>query len=647
MTKNNKFVNIVFYVLCIVAFFIMCQNYATNCYGIVDRDWFEKWQKDSEWLVRQRMIDDDRFGFRHNSGLLGEWKPQQASEYEYDEDHGVYPIQVGLQGMISGVIYKISHSFEVAQWLEVILFVLSIFFLLKWIRDEFGCIPSIFLYIAIFFNKWIIVSARNLYWAVWTLMLPMLFLLFYLKNEEKSGKENFKAMVLIEFIMIFIRSACGYEFISLVMIDMEVPLFYYMVKNRWEIKKFVKRFFSLGAAALLGFITAFVVNMIQLFLYYGGQWDLLIDLLKWKISYRTGIGNLDSYTGIVLESLNAAKSGVLATYFKSGTPLIGELRMDRLIIWIFVGISLTFVSGNISKRIAAKRSKLLALDVMCAVSFLGPISWFILASPHAFIHTHICYILWSLPFLILGEAIIFTVATLLFMDICQKMRFYMTIPLLIIVCVVIFFYCNDYSSAMKAQENIYATGLEIYDSPTMKVYLDSENIYYISRSRSERQHMIFLHFITSGTGEMDGMEESFINNDFRFESHEKDMAFWSPFRMAVVPLPGGYDISAIETGQYSGNEIFWQTKINMLNNFTICNILDENWNHGFSRAENIVLVESSDRLFELIKGKYLVFPDGSRRQVVDIKQIDNIYYYIYVDEHIEIESDDIIIQVEW
>jgi len=47
-------------------------------------------------------------------------------------------------------------------------------------------------------------------------------------------------------------------------------------------------------------------------------------------------------------------------------------------------------------------------------SILAPLSWFVLAKGHSFIHTHLNHILWYIPFLLLGFAYVGFVFELLF-----------------------------------------------------------------------------------------------------------------------------------------------------------------------------------------------------------------------------------------
>lgn len=61
-----------------------------------------------------------------------------------------------------------------------------VFLLLSWIEREFNSWAASITYVSFFFNRWMIVSARNLYWVVGTFFLPFLGMLFLSELDEKK-----------------------------------------------------------------------------------------------------------------------------------------------------------------------------------------------------------------------------------------------------------------------------------------------------------------------------------------------------------------------------------------------------------------------------------------------------------------------------
>ncbi len=58
---------------------------------------------------------------------------------------------------------------------------------------------------------------------------------------------------------------------------------------------------------------------------------------------------------------------------------------------------------------------------MTGISILAPLSWYVLAKGHSYIHINICYVLWSIPFAILVVVLV----SALFVEVSSKvLRYY-------------------------------------------------------------------------------------------------------------------------------------------------------------------------------------------------------------------------------
>lgn len=175
-------------IIVILGFLILMLDYVKNFFHIVDQSWFSTWQNDSEWLVWQRISDDIKIGFSHNFGLLGDYNASPIGQY--DINHAAYTAQIGLQGFVFGLISRIFSNISptILYSFSTAIFILCIFVLLYWIKSEFGNIAAVLIFISLCLNQWIIVSARNLYWVIWTFLLPFIVSLIILKIEEKKRR---------------------------------------------------------------------------------------------------------------------------------------------------------------------------------------------------------------------------------------------------------------------------------------------------------------------------------------------------------------------------------------------------------------------------------------------------------------------------
>lgn len=636
----------------IFLFFLLCFNYRYNCFHFVDHDWFNHWQEDSEWLVQQRMIDDEKFGFRYHYGLLGEY-PTVDPPYSYHPDHSNYNGQIGIQGFAFGLVYRIFHSIGAAYWVEVILFVAVSFALLYWLYTEFGIISAIGAYYVLFFSRWLIVSARNLYWVIWTLILPFVLMLYILRAEEK--KRNLKKPIafLLLFLSIFIRSGCGYEFISVAMINMVVPVIYYAVKNKWSLKETIIRIVKYGIAALAGFFAAILVCLTQVYFYNDRSWKAAVDTLLNRIAYRTGVGAAGKDFGqLVTDSLHASKYSVLKSYFTAGEPIIFTWRMDLIVLVIIIAIALTFISRNFITEIDDRRNSLIALDAMILVSFLGPLSWYVLASGHSYIHTHICYLLWSLPFLMLGSALFFYVFAYLLKHLYKT---YLTRSLVISMvsfAIIAYLYIDNYSYPVHQIKEAVSNGQLIYSGDDTNIYLYQDKLYYLFDKIYYDNSRYFLHYYTEDEEANDFAYSGFVNQDFNFKDARQPLPFWSRKKVAIRSVPNNFMITDIETGRYNLDDDvrYWETKVNIeeteddITSFDVTALTDDNWTNGCNNNDNILLVQSDDLSFEYLVGKELHFNNGINATVTDVQRKDS-YYHIFTDKHLSLSDDNLTCQV--
>lgn len=414
MFKSIKRKDIIFWTVTIILFVLLFFNYLTNCFHVVKMDWFNNWQADSNALMLGRMYAIEHFGWLYDFGLLQD-SSETANGLFDPTTISTYKSQVGLSGSFWGLLHLIFNSVTFCKQVCVFLFCITAFVILKWIYKEFGTFSAIGAYFVLFFSKWVVVSARNLYWTPFLFLLPMIVTLFILKKEEESGQISYKWWLSLIFLTVFIKSCCGFEMISLVLINSVLPMFYYAFKNKWEIKKLFLRFFFVGLTGTLAFLLAIALHIVQLYFYFDNSWTDAIKLLQQDIARRTAaVSAAYEMPAVFLESLKATKGEVLKLYFSKFDHLLFKGRMDDLLIIFSISISILISAFSALKIKFEELRRFYSLLIMTFISLLGPISWYVLASPHSYIHTHINYILWSFPALILMFAEMFYGINLLY-----------------------------------------------------------------------------------------------------------------------------------------------------------------------------------------------------------------------------------------
>lgn len=371
---------------------------------------YRNWQLDSEQLVMDKIMDARSHGIGNYNGMLLD-----------------YQQQIGFAGILFSVVDKLADRQadllkpipkDLMCALNVLVFTALFFVFLYWLYREFGLWTAGGVYVTTLFTHWMGFTVKNLYWVTWTMLLPMIALLLLLMWEEHKGARRDGWLFGLSFLTIFLRSACGYEFISCVMVALELPVIYYAIKQEWGIKKYLQRAGKAGLGALAGFAGALFVNLALMAGLKG--WKGALDYLIFVSARRTGYATLEGFDADVLASFQVPLYQVIQSYWR-GDPtcvLFGAWGLSVLVpLFFLLGAAMVLTlyfrkkaRGNpamatqASQREKAGERKMLALLAVMAVSLLGPLSWLVLAKGHAVHHQHIDYVIFCLPFTMLGFA---------------------------------------------------------------------------------------------------------------------------------------------------------------------------------------------------------------------------------------------------
>lgn len=177
--------------------------------------------------------------------------------------------------------------------------------------------------------------------------------------------------------------------------------------------------------------------------------------------------------------------------------------------------------------------------------------------------------------------------------------------------------------------NVTSNGVLLYDEEGYRVYFFDNNLYFISKNNVDNEFTYFLHFYPS-SGDM-------INCDFKYDSYSLPTSFYKE-SVAVRDIPK-QQLLSLEFGQYYGDKRFWEKSINILDflscpkEIIVSSLTDESWDNGYSRTDNVFLVENLGIENYLLIGKYLNSQNGNRYMVTNVEEVAG-YLRIYTDSQI-------------
>lgn len=418
ISLDNKQSKLLFFWGAVLLLFL---SFNFNFFKSVNPTRFYTFQSDSEGLIVGRLVKSNNDGILSSQARLGRY-------YEIDGDenanqtklysgeikggkYGEYNSQFGLQGIIFSQLDIFLSNFEIQAENKIKLFhalmslllALVITSIISILYSDIGFEASLLLFLSILLSKWPVYMAKNLYWMLVFMFIPFFIVMLSCALEERGKKIYFFIVSLIVTISILLKSLMGYEYITTVLIATVTPLIYYAVKNNWPRKLLISRFILLTIFSLFGFILALILHVYQLEFETGGV-NEAINQIKERVLARTQTSPEAYINTPYYDSQKSSVFYVLYVFLIKG----GSFRLKiPYLFWIlvFAYISFQVYSPKIKSYYKDHNLKLLkALVITVWFSFLAPLSWFILAKSHSYIH-NINYIVWHMPFMIFGFAL--------------------------------------------------------------------------------------------------------------------------------------------------------------------------------------------------------------------------------------------------
>jgi hypothetical protein len=307
-----------------------------------------------------------------------------------------YESQIGLQGIAASLIpasLTVHQAYALACWILAALFALILTLICYELAKKYNALFGVVFYLVTLLSPWMTGFSTNVYWVEFTWFLPMLVGLLCVNHMDKKGVIALSCVAM--FAAIGIKSACGYEYITTVMLGGIVFLLADLTKaviehkDKKKIKRLFGTTFFMGLSALLGFVAAILVHA-----GIRGDGDLVSGLknIYYCDVLRRTFGDANMFQDIYADSLNASIPRVVIRYLRFDTQLV--LGVTR---WAFIPlIALTFLI-LLYQTVKKKADK----QYLILFFWLGitAVSWFVLGKAHSYIHTGINFVMWYFGFM--------------------------------------------------------------------------------------------------------------------------------------------------------------------------------------------------------------------------------------------------------
>ncbi len=415
-------------------------GFYTNLWRVAEQNWFDNHQKDTESHIMGRMAKSRQDGIFSAGGLNGwgtakspdaEWIPPTERTPQYTaylhnltfENFSTYNSQPGGQGMIFSLLDRLipfspQTKLRLFYVLTALLSAVALTFIISWFYDEFGLLTATFVIGSAVLSQWLTVFGKNLWWSSWAFYLPMIVVLYFLKRYRVSENRQFIRFGILVFIAVSIKCFInGYEYITTTLIMMMTPCIYYAILDKWSRQQCLKWTFAAG----IGTGVAVLLSMLMLCFQIGAVKDGFMDGVAhviWSFGKRT-YASPEDYPPVYAASLKAGTIGVVITYMKGVffdlnnylsvtndfvSKHLLKIRYFYLIVLFMAMSALLFFRSN--RKMRTERSQQdIALIWTTWFSILAPLSWFVIFKAHSYIHTHMSFLLWQMPFTFFGFAV--------------------------------------------------------------------------------------------------------------------------------------------------------------------------------------------------------------------------------------------------
>ena len=433
LSQSERAKKIALWVLSIGLLFF---GFFSNVWHVAEQQWFDTHQRDTESLIIGRMVKSRQDGIFSSGGLTGagittniqqDWISENQIDNQYAaylnrgsfDKFSPYMSQPGGQGIIFSLFDRsIPLSPQIKLWsfyiLTALLSAIALTLIASWFYEEFGGWVAVCVVGSAVLSQWLTVFGKNLWWSLWAFYLPMLVVLYFLKRHRGAANRQFLTFGTLIFIAVSIKCFInGFEYITTTLLMMVTPCIYYAVLDKWSKHQCVKSVLAVGLGSGIAIFVSLIMLCVQIGAVKGGFMDGVAHVV-YSFGKRT-YGDAGDFPEVYAASLDAGTIGVVITYmngiffdFNNYLSVTNSFVSDFLLkiryiylIVLFIAMSaLLFLRSN-----SGRRQQDMALIWTTWFSILAPLSWYVIFKAHSYIHIHMSFLLWQMPFTFFGFAV--------------------------------------------------------------------------------------------------------------------------------------------------------------------------------------------------------------------------------------------------
>ncbi|WP_156374407.1 hypothetical protein [Pseudorhodoferax sp. Leaf274] len=300
-----------------------------------------------------------------------------------------YPQQYGVQGALFSGMYKVlSQSLVALNFLNSFAFAVVVVALVFLYSKVISLQFAVFFLLSVAFSPWLVAFGRNLYWIpfAWFLPAALAISLFF----SRTPRQEILVCIFLFCAFVF-RFLAGYEYLTSVILFAAAP-FVYLAVVAAQREARVLNLKRVGVIFSIGVVAFIVALLIHATVRGDTVWQGLQSIYEVDVKRRT-YGDPSRFDPLTAASLTSSPVGVLMVYVNSWTTnLVKTIPggwFPFMLLWATAVLVYRWIGRNIQWR---------ADTALFFVFLIVPLSWFVLAKGHSFIHTQLNFVLWYFGF---------------------------------------------------------------------------------------------------------------------------------------------------------------------------------------------------------------------------------------------------------
>lgn len=246
--------------------------------------------------------------------------------------------------------------------------------------------------------------AKNLYWVEWSLFAPPLAVALLLDCRKFAGftteKQRLRAVFWAVFAGCTVKQLMYFEFVTSAMIAATVPAFVYLLENRRKIADWVHWYLTMIGGAVASFVLTFGLKTAMLIADRGveGAWSETFQNLLSRVSGLAKLLNMTDQIGNE-DTREATNVGVGAVLQRVGSKvaLLFNASFGITIAQITAALLVLTALAVVLYKLHFATGKAVLWVGAAWYAMLAPLSWFVMAKEHTWLHSTFCTISWYVP----------------------------------------------------------------------------------------------------------------------------------------------------------------------------------------------------------------------------------------------------------